>query len=115
MSNEVLMTEYRKIETYVHELACGCNERAATGESLGMTPVVHPNLTELLNAPFGTLKMNDLDIKRRKKLLNNAESIKAWISQEVDFDESKRFEIVKELTKIARAFRQMAIDVNIKY
>jgi hypothetical protein len=114
VSSEVLINEYRKIESYVHELACGCSERAATGESLGMTPVVHPNLTELLNGSTGSLKMNVLDIKRRKKLLNNAESIKAWISQEIDFDESKRFQIVKELNKIARAFRQMAIDVNIK-
>ena len=50
-------------------------------------------------------------MKRRKKLLHNIESIKSWISKDIDFDETKRYEIVKQLNKIARAFKQMAIDV----
>jgi hypothetical protein len=68
-----------------------------------------------LDASHAHLKMNTLDVKRRKKLLNNVQSVKGWISKEVDYDETKRFEIVKELNKIARAFRQMAMDVNINH
>ncbi|CAF4316839.1 unnamed protein product, partial [Rotaria sordida] len=56
--------------------------------------------------------MNQLDIKRYKKVFNNLQSIKSWVSKEISFEESKRYEIVKELDKIARAFRQMATDAQ---
>jgi hypothetical protein len=106
------MHEYQKIKEYVHGLPCGCAERNAAGDSFGNTPVVHPNLMEVLNSDPPNTKMNKLDEKRRKKLLHNIESIKVWISKTTDFDESKRYEIVKELNKIARSFKKMAIDVN---
>lgn len=106
------MTEYHKIEHYVHTLPCGCGKQSSSNENFGLTPVVHPTLSEYLNTTQSNIKMNSLDYKRRKKLLHNIDSLKGWISKEVDFDETKRFEIVKQLTKIARAFRQMAIDVK---
>jgi predicted DNA-binding antitoxin AbrB/MazE fold protein len=74
--------------------------------------VVHSTLFESLNIPHINGRMNILDEKRRKKVLHNLESIKSWISKEVDFDEGKRYEIVKELNKISRALRQLAIDVR---
>ncbi|CAF4888115.1 unnamed protein product, partial [Rotaria sp. Silwood1] len=111
-SNEILIEEYRKIENYVHTLPCGCAEHMKNSENLGTIPVVHPNLYELLNSTSPTIKMNQLDIKRYKKILHNIESIKTWISKEVDFDESKRYEIVKDLNNIARAFQQMATDAQ---
>jgi hypothetical protein len=106
------MNEYQKIKEYVHGLPCGCAERNTEGDSFGNTPVVHPNLMEILNSNPSNIKMNKLDEKRRKKLLHNIQSIKVWISKTTDFDESKRYEIVKELNKIARAFKKMAIDVK---
>ena len=109
------MKEYRKIEHYVHTLPCGCAEKTNDHENSCITSVVHPTLYELLDSPSPNIKMNHLDIKRYKKILNNLQSIKAWVSKEINFDESKRYEIVKELNKIARAFRQMATDVNIIY
>ena len=67
---------------------------------------------ELLNSTLPGVKLNHLDIKRRKKLLHNIEALKSWISKEIDFDPAKQYEIIKELQKIARALRQMAIDVT---
>ncbi|CAF4328073.1 unnamed protein product, partial [Rotaria sp. Silwood2] len=112
VSNEILIEEYRKIENYIHTLPCGCAEEIKDGDTLGSTPMVHPTLYELLNSSSPTIKMNQLDIKRHKKLLHNIQSIRTWISKEVDFDESKRYEIVKDLNKMARAFRQMATDAQ---
>ncbi|CAF3911139.1 unnamed protein product [Rotaria sordida] len=112
MSNEILMEEYRKIQNYVYTLPCGCAEHIKEREISGIIPVVHPNLYELLNSSQPNIKMNQLDIKRYKKILHNIQSIKTWVSKEVNFDESKRYEIVKELNKIARAFRQMATDAQ---
>ncbi|CAF4662959.1 unnamed protein product, partial [Rotaria sp. Silwood2] len=112
VSNEILIEEYRKIENYIHTLPCGCVEEIKDGDTLGSTPMVHPTLYELLNSSSPTIKMNQLDIKRHKKLLHNIQSIRTWISKEVDFDESKRYEIVKDLNKMARAFRQMATDAQ---
>ncbi|CAF4767027.1 unnamed protein product [Rotaria sp. Silwood1] len=112
VSNEILMEDYRKMEQYIDTLPCGCAEHMKDSETLGSVPAVHPNLYELLNSTMPTIKMNQLDTKRHKKLLLNLESIKSWISKEVDFDESKRYEIVKELNKIAITFRQMATDAQ---
>jgi hypothetical protein len=108
------MIEYRKLEHYVHTLPCGCGGQILDNENFSTTPVVHPTLWEILNSTYGNFKMNQLDSKRRKKILNNIEALKGWISKEIDFDETKRYEIVKELNKIARSFRQMAIDVKFR-
>ena len=109
------MDEHRKIEHYIHTLPCGCAERTTKFGNLGATPVVHPNLMELLGSNPAGLRLNKLDINHRKKILNNIEALKGWISKEFELDELKRFEIVKELNKIARSFRQMAVDVNTIY
>ena len=105
------MEEYQKIHDYIHSLPCGCAERIASEASYGIAPVVHPSLTEVLDS-VPTAKMNTLDEKRRTKLIFNLNSIKAWISKKRDYDESKRYDIVKDLNQIARAFRLMAIDVS---
>ncbi|CAF1400273.1 unnamed protein product [Rotaria magnacalcarata] len=112
VSNEALMEEYRKIEEYVHALPCGCGKSADISQALGTIPVVHPNLSELLSCDSTTAKLNNLDIKRRKKLLHYLESIKSWISKGADFDESKRYETIKELNKIARVFERMAVEAQ---
>ena len=112
VSNEVLMNEYRKIEHYIHTLPCGCGETVSNTENSDSTPTVHPNLYEVLDSTSPTSKMNLLDTKRQKKIRHNLESIKGWISRGIDLDETKQIEIIKELNKIARAFRQMAIDVS---
>ncbi|CAF4381885.1 unnamed protein product, partial [Adineta steineri] len=109
---EVLTVEYQKIKDYVHALPCGCGDESLNSENFGISPVVHPDLSEVLNASTANYKMNTLDEKRRKKLLINLESVKAWVSKKMDFDESKRYDIVKELNKIARSFRQMAFDAQ---
>jgi hypothetical protein len=113
VTNELLTTEYQKIEEYIQTLPCGCGERSADGDNHGVSSVVHPTLYEILDSGMGNFKMNVLDTKRRKKILHNIQSLKSWISKDIDYDEEKRFEIVKELNKIARALRQMATDVNI--
>jgi len=108
------MVEYQKIEDYIDRLPCGCGDRTVDNENLNVRCAVHPTLWELLDgAP--NIKMNQLDIKRRKKILHNLQSLKGWISKEIDYDETKRYEIVKELNKIADSIRKMAIDVNIIY
>ncbi|CAF1410887.1 unnamed protein product, partial [Rotaria sordida] len=112
ISNEILIEEYRKIQYYIHTLPCGCAEHIKEREIFGTTPVVHSNLYELLNSSQSTLKMNQLDIKRFKKILNNIQSIKTWISKEINFDVSQRYKIIEELHKIARAFQQMATDAQ---
>jgi hypothetical protein len=112
-SPEVLTNQYRAMEHYLHTLPCGCAERAsASSDQVGATPTVHPTIYELLRSTSPGVKLNKLDVKRRKKLLHNIESLKSWISKEIDFDESRQHEIVKELQKIARSLRQMASDVS---
>ncbi len=115
VSSEVLMREYQKMENYVDILPCGCGENKLDDGELANKPLVHPTLRELLDANPSNIKMNHLDYKRRKKLLHNVEALKGWISKQMDFDETKRYQIVKELNKIARSFKQMAIDVNKKF
>ncbi|CAF1235979.1 unnamed protein product [Adineta ricciae] len=111
VSAEALMEEYQKIHDYIHALPCGCAERISTEDSYGIAPVVHPSLTEVLDS-VPTSKTNTLDEKRRTKLIFNLNSIKAWISKKRDYDESKRYDIVKDLNQIARAFRLMAVDAQ---
>lgn len=106
------MEEYREIENYVHTVPCGCGVQKK-GQTYGAMPLVHPNLSELLNTSSPSMKMNNLDIKRRKKILHYLETIKAWVSKAANFEESKRYETIKELNNIARAFQKMALDVNI--
>ncbi len=109
-----MIAEYRKIENYLDTLPCGCGEPMLDNKTSDASPMVHPSLYEILDSNPGSLKMNTLDIKRRQKILHNIESLKGWLSKDFDFEESKRYEIVKGLHKIARSFRQMAVDVNIK-
>lgn len=108
------MNEYQKIEHYIHTLPCGCAGEELDGNFL-TTPVVHPTLWEFLEHPIANFKINQLDYKRRKKILNNLQALKGWISKEIDFDQTDQPEIIKELNKTARSFRQMAIDVNITF
>ncbi|CAF1359491.1 unnamed protein product [Rotaria magnacalcarata] len=113
VSNEILMEEYRKIENYVHTLPCGCGEQKTSTDALSYTPIVHPNLSELLSCgPTANTKMNNMDQKRRKKILYYLDVMKGWISRAADFDDSKRYETIKELYKIADVFRKMAIDAQ---
>lgn len=112
VSNEILIQEYRKMEEYMSILPCGCADAKSNNDDLGISCVIHGTLVEILSFSKPNLRMNSLDEKRRKKVLHNLESLKSWISKDVDFDESKRYEIVKELNKIARALRQLAFDVN---
>ena len=110
---EVLANHYRAMEHYLHTLPCGCAEQATTSTGgFGTTPTVHPTIHELLKSTLPGVKLNHLDVRRRKKLLHNIESLKSWISKEIDFDQSRQYEIIKELQKIARALRQMALDVS---
>jgi len=109
VSNDIIIELYRKMEQYIYTLPCGCGEEASNH---GVTGLVHPTLPELLNAPRFTARMNKLDEKRQKKILHNLESLKGWISKDIDFDEEKQFETVKQLHKIARALKQLAIDVK---
>jgi len=100
------------MEEYVHSLPCGCGDQNVNDESLGVSGVVHSTLPELLSTPRFTARMNTLDEKRQKKVAHNLESLKAWISKDIEFDEEKKFETVKQLNKIARAFKQLAFDVK---
>ena len=111
-SSDVLAKAYRDMEHYLHTMSCGCEEQLSGKESFGNRPIIHPSIFELLQSNPTSVKLNVLDTKRRKKLLHHLESLKSWISKEIDFDESKSYETIKELKKIARALRQMATDVN---
>jgi hypothetical protein len=109
------MSEYQKMENYVDTLPCGCGGRTLDDGNLSTSILVHPTLWESLNANSSNIIMNQLDHKRRKKLVHDLNTFKGWISKQMDFDETKRYEIVKQLNKIARSFRQMAIDVNTNF
>ena len=89
------MVEYKKIENYIALLPCRCSQRPIDSENSNPPPRVHPTLDEFLKN-FSNSKMNQLDTKRRKKILHNIESLRDWISKEVDFDQTKPHEIVKE-------------------
>jgi hypothetical protein len=109
---DVLTEEYRKMEEYLHILPCGCtSKQTRAAQSTGMN-LIHSTLTEYLSAPPINLRMNTLDEKRRKKVLLHLESLQNWIATDIDFDESKCYETIKELTKIARVLQQMAVDVS---
>ncbi|CAF3351971.1 unnamed protein product [Rotaria sp. Silwood1] len=113
LSDEILIEQYRKMEEYVHTLPCGCGQqKTTTNNNFNITGGVHATLSEVLNFSLPNLRMNSLDEKRRKKILHNLELLKSWITKDVDFDETKRFEIIKKLYKIARALRRMAFDVQ---
>ncbi|CAF2056570.1 unnamed protein product [Rotaria magnacalcarata] len=112
VSDEILIQKYQKLEEYIHTLPCGCNELKPTSNNLGVTETVHPSLSEVLTFSKSNNRMNTLDEKRRTRILHNLESLKIWISKACDFDEVKRYEIVKELYKIARTLRQLSIDVQ---
>ncbi|CAF4563953.1 unnamed protein product [Rotaria sp. Silwood2] len=111
-SDDILMQQYKKIEEYLHTLPCGCGQQKTNATNFGITGGVHATLSEVLNFSMPSLRMNSLDEKRRKKIFHNLESLKGWITKDIDFDETKRFEIVKVLYKIARALRQLAFDVQ---
>ncbi|CAF1117580.1 unnamed protein product [Adineta ricciae] len=102
VSSDVLLENYQQMEQYIYTLPCGCNAH----------DTVHSTLYELLTYPKLNLRMNNLDEKRRKKILHGLESLKTWITKEVDFKEQKIYETIKQLRKISRALRQLAIDVQ---
>lgn len=114
MTDEFLIQDYRKMEEYIYTLPCGCNELISTETNYGVTNTIHPTLFEILALSKPNNRMNTLDEKRRKRVLHNLELLKSWISMICNFNETKRYEIVKELYKIARALRQLSIDVNKK-
>ena len=99
------------MENYLHRLPCECAMKEMRQNQYCITSI-HSTLSEYLNVPQHNLRMNHLDEKRRKKILVHLESLKDWISKEIDFDESKCYETIKELNKIARALHQMAFDVK---
>ena len=101
------------MEQYIHVLPCGCGAQGDADQNFGLMQLVHSTLSELLHLPRAHLRMNTLDEKRRKKILLNLESLQSWISKDLDFDENKRFETIKELNKMARVLQQMALDVSI--
>jgi hypothetical protein len=101
------------MEQYIYELPCGCGQTKCKQNDVDTMGLVHPNLSEALDLIKPNTRMNVLDQKRRKKISHNLESLKGWISTNIEFDENKRFEIVKELYKISRALKQLAVDVNI--
>lgn len=111
-SEDVLMRLYRTMEIYVHTLPCGCGHPTSDKENFGILGVVHPTLSESLSSSK-YFQMNTLDEKRHKKIIHNLETLKGWITSEIDFDETKQSEIVKQLHKIPRALKRLANDVNI--
>ena len=111
-SQDVLLQIYRQIEHYVHTFPCGCGELTTLSEdNYGRIGLVHPTLSEVLKAPKLTLRMNALDEKRQKKIAHNLESLKGWITSEIQFDQIDRVELIKQLMKIPRALQQLAVDV----
>jgi len=111
-SDDILMRLYRTMEVYVHTLPCGCGHPTSDEEDFGILGIVHPTLSESLKATK-SVRMNTLDEKRQKKILHNLETLKGWITTDIQFDETNQSEIVKQLHKIPRALKQLANDVNI--
>lgn len=112
VSNELLIDEYKRIEEYLHRLPCRCTSREDRRSALNSTNSIHSTLSEYLSVPQTNLRLNELDVKRRKKVLLHLESLRNWISKEIDFDQNKAYETVKQLNKIGRALQQMANDVR---
>lgn len=111
--DNILSQIYRQIEHYVHTFPCGCGELTTFNEeNYGVIGVVHPTLIEILKASKLTLRTNSLDEKRQKKILHNLESLKGWITSDIQFDEINRLELIQQLMKIPRALQQLAVDVN---
>ena len=116
VSEQILNEKYQKIEEYVKIFPCGCAEHSFNAsDDHTMIGAIHLNLYESLNHPSITLGMNTLDEKRRMKILRNLEALKQWVMKNNDLDQTKLYQTVKELEKIARILRQLAIDVNINY
>ena len=110
---EALMAEYRRMEEYMGKIPCGCSDDQSGSDSLVTVSTVHQSLYELLGSAMASFKLNELDRNRRKKILHNIESLKNWISKDVDFDHTKSYETIKDLKKAARALELLAGDVYI--
>jgi hypothetical protein len=110
-SEDVLMRLYRTMEIYVHTLPCGCGHPTSDKEDFGIVGAVHPTLSESLGSTKSS-RTNTLDEKRHKKILHNLETLKGWITSEIELDGTKQSEIVKQLYKIPRSLKRLAMDVN---
>ena len=106
-AEDVLLQFYRKIEHYVHTIPCGCGQ--STND--GLAGAVHLSLSELLLTPRWSIRTNPLDEKRHKKIVHNLETIKGWITSEIQFDQIDQVELIKQLNKIPRTLQQLALDV----
>ena len=73
---------------------------------------IHSTLPDLLNTPRWSIRMNSLDEKRHKKIVHNLETIKGWITSDIQSD---RVELLKQLNKIPRTLQQLAQDVRIRF
>ncbi|UJR24822.1 hypothetical protein I4U23_006197 [Adineta vaga] len=102
VSLEILLENCRKMEEYIYTLPCECHTHNT----------IHSTLYELLSSPKLNSRMNSLDEKRRMKILHSLESLKTWISKEIDFQETKFYEALKQLRKISRTLRQLANDIQ---
>ena len=99
------------MEDYLYQLPCGCTSRETRRNQFDGKSFVHSSLPEYLSLSPVNLRLNPLDEKRRKKVLLHLESLQNWISKEIEFDETRTFQTIKELNKIARVLQQMAFDV----
>ena len=114
VSYEILSEEFRKIEDYLKSLPCGChqNVKFSRGNQFVTMNLIHRTLYDYLSNAAINLRMNPLDEKRRKKILIHLDLIQNWISNDIEFDQTKPFETIKELQKIVRVIQQMSFDVN---
>jgi hypothetical protein len=110
-SDDDLLRLYRTIELYVHTLPCGCGQPSKDKDNFGIVGVVHPTLSESLSSG-SNYQMNTLDEKRNKKIIHNLETLKGWVTSEIDFDETKRADVIKQLHKIPQALKRLAMNVN---
>lgn len=77
-----------------------------------MKGYVHPTLSEILQMNNFNHRMNILDEKRRKKVSHSLETLKTSLPKEILLDEESLYESVQQFSKIARALKQLAKDVN---
>ena len=108
-SNEILVQFYRRIEQYVHTFPCGCGQSTNDEGNFASMGSVHPPLSEMLTTPKWMIRMNSLDEKRQKKIVHHLETLKGWITSDVQLN---RTEVLQQLNQIARTLQQLAVDVR---
>lgn len=114
LSYEILTEEFHKMEEYLKSLPCGChqNVKFTRGNQFVTMNLIHRTLYDYLSSASINLRMNNLDEKRRKKILIHLDLIQNWMTKDIEFDPIKPFETIKELQKIVRVIQQMSFDVN---